>query len=124
MTRKPFKYGRINRNWKVVIIRQKITSTFLKLVKVLHQEITFFCIAHGITARIRLFTALQLTPDDVTLRLAATITRMLLYHKLSKKPLYNLWDTRIKMLNKYMDSRVNSFKALKLVWKFIKDWIS
>jgi hypothetical protein len=41
-----------------------------------------------------------------------------------KKSLYNRWDTRIKMLNTDKDGKDTNLKALKLVWRFIKDWIS
>jgi hypothetical protein len=74
--------------------------------------------------RIKFFQALQLSPDDVTLPPAATITRTLLYPKPPKKSLYNRWDTRIKMLNTDKDGKDTNLKALKLVRRFIKDWIS
>jgi hypothetical protein len=41
-----------------------------------------------------------------------------------KKSLYNRWDTRIKMLDTDKDGKDTNLKALKLVRKFIKDWIS
>jgi hypothetical protein len=72
-------------------------------------------------ARIKFFQALQLSPDDVTLSPAATITRTLLYPKPPKKSLYNRWDTRIKMLYTDKDVEDTNLKALKLVRRFIKD---
>jgi hypothetical protein len=71
--------------------------------------------------RIKFFQALQLSPDDVALPPAATITRTLLYPKPPKKSLYNRWDTRIKMLNTDKDGKDINLKALKLVRRFIKD---
>jgi hypothetical protein len=73
---------------------------------------------------VEFFQALQLSPDDITLPPAATITRTLLYPKPPKKSLCNRWDTRIKMLNTDNDGKDTNLKALKLVRRFIKDWIS
>jgi hypothetical protein len=84
-------------------------------------EITFSYITHGIRTRIKFFQALQLSPDDVMLPPAATITRTVLYPKPPKKTLYNRWDTRIQMLNTDKDGKDTNLKALKLVRRFIKD---
>jgi hypothetical protein len=45
-------------------------------------------------------------------------------HFYTEKSLYSRWATRIKMLNTNKDGKDTSLKALKLVRRFIKDWIS